>query len=157
MDFQACSIILLHPAHQTKCTTQVNRIETTRTQRIWDWVWFWDCGEQNDNLRSKTPPENSIQIFPSQFGSHSARVMMENRLRAREHTHAHTHTHRAVIIVGQPCLFAHTTPVHKYAHRHITKIIFLCCSIPKLVIEITQSIGGKHKHNNMYKRLTCIQ
>lgn len=111
------------------------------------------CGEQNDNLRSKTPPENSVQIFPSQFGSHSARVMMENRL----HTRARARTHRAVIIVGQPCLFSHTTPVHKYAHRHIAKIIFLYYSIPKLVIKITQSIGGKHKHNNMYKRLTCIQ
>lgn len=29
------------------------------------------------NLRSETPPEDSIQIFPSEFGSYSVRALRE--------------------------------------------------------------------------------
>lgn len=90
MDFQACSVILLHLAHHTKCTTQVNRHNKyTENLGLSVILGVVVCGGHNDNLRSKTPSENSTQIFPSLFGSYSVRVMRENRL----HTHAGAHTH----------------------------------------------------------------
>lgn len=55
---------------------------------------FESNGMGNINLRSETPPEDSIQLFSSEFGSYSVRALTENRL----YTRARARTRRMKIV-----------------------------------------------------------
>lgn len=73
-----------------KLNAQLRLINRTRTENL-GLRAILGVMEHDDNLRSKTPPEDSIQIFPSQFGSYSVRVLTENRLYTRAHAQTLAH------------------------------------------------------------------